>query len=80
MQRPLVDEAYVLPEEVGRMAAERAGGERGALEICGIEVEHDQLQELFREVLKLACVLAPMFDVGGVGATGHGSARERETH
>ena len=55
MHCPLVHQADVLPEKVAGVAVESARGEGGVLEVCCGEVGDDELEELFRQVLKLAC-------------------------
>ena len=84
-RRPLVDQADVLPQEAGRMAAEGARAEGGALQVGSLEVEDDQLQQLLGEVFELARVVSAYAYayayayVGGAG-TIKSKAPPRETH
>lgn len=55
MHCPLVHQADILPEKVACMAVESARGEGGVFQVCRVEVGDDELEELFGQVLELAC-------------------------
>lgn len=58
VQLPLVGQANVLPQDIGRMMVESVGDERDVFERRGIEIGDDELENFTREGLELGCALA----------------------
>lgn len=58
VKSPLVCQANILPQNIGRMVVESVGDERDIFDRRSIEIRDDELENFTREGLELGCALA----------------------
>jgi hypothetical protein len=63
VERPLVNQADILPEHVGRMAIESSGDQGSVLERRCREVGDDKLQQFFRKGRELHAMVSTVWKV-----------------